>query len=152
MTHAPKIAQVSIEHLPTEKEVDTFIGKRLRLRRIEFGLSQETLGKLIGVTFQQIQKYEKGINHLSAAKLYLFSKVLHVDVSYFYTELLPHPEGSTDDIMLVLGNQNHHHRATLEIMKGFNYVSAPVQHALANLISEIARPQKQAAKNNQQGD
>ena len=67
--------------------VDVHVGKRLRLIRSMLGMSQETLGKAIGVTFQQIQKYERGINRVGSSRLYEFSKILSVPVSYFFEDL-----------------------------------------------------------------
>ena len=64
--------------------VDVHVGRRLRLKRTILGLSQEAIGKAIGVTFQQIQKYERGINRMGASRLYDFSRSLGVPVSYFF--------------------------------------------------------------------
>jgi len=70
--------------------IDEHIGKKLKLRRVNLGLSQAELGKLLNITFQQIQKYEKGVNRVSGGKIYELSKVLKVPVGYFY-------EGIDDD-------------------------------------------------------
>lgn len=67
--------------------IDIHVGKRLKLRRIEMGLSQEKLAKSLQMTFQQIQKYEKGVNRVSAGKLYELAVVLAVPVEYFFEEL-----------------------------------------------------------------
>ncbi len=64
--------------------VDVHVGKQLRVQRIIMGLSQEALAKAVGITFQQVQKYERGINRMSASRLYDFSRVLGVAVSYFF--------------------------------------------------------------------
>lgn len=64
--------------------VDIHVGKRLRLRRTILGLSQDVLGKAIQVSFQQIQKYERGMNRLGSSRLYDFAKLLKVPVSYFF--------------------------------------------------------------------
>lgn len=64
--------------------IDAHVGKKLKLRRINLGLSQQELGKLLSITFQQIQKYEKGVNRVSSGKLYYLSKVLKVPVAYFF--------------------------------------------------------------------
>lgn len=64
--------------------VDAHVGKKLKLRRINLGLSQQELGKLLNITFQQIQKYEKGVNRVSSGKLYELSKVLDAPVTYFF--------------------------------------------------------------------
>lgn len=66
--------------------VDVHVGKRLRLRRSLLGMSQEKLAESIGLTFQQIQKYEKGTNRISASRLFQFSKILQIPISYFYEQ------------------------------------------------------------------
>ncbi|CCQ72514.1 Putative HTH-type transcriptional regulator [Magnetospira sp. QH-2] len=60
------------------------MGSRLRKRRIFVGMSQEKLGEAVGLTFQQIQKYERGANRIGASRLYEFSRILDVSVSYFF--------------------------------------------------------------------
>ncbi|MGB3626594.1 MAG: helix-turn-helix transcriptional regulator [Henriciella sp.] len=64
--------------------IDRLIGQRLRWRRKELKWTQEQLGELLGLTFQQVQKYEKGVNRISAGRLYEISSVLEVPVLYFY--------------------------------------------------------------------
>lgn len=66
--------------------IDIHVGKRLRLRRTLLGMSQEAIGTAIGVSFQQIQKYERGINRMGASRLYDFAKILDVPVSHFFDE------------------------------------------------------------------
>lgn len=66
--------------------VDGYVGGRLRLRRTLLGLSQEKLAEAIGLTFQQVQKYERGTNRISASRLYQFAKILDVPVSYFFDQ------------------------------------------------------------------
>ena len=67
--------------------IDRYFGDRLRARRIMTKMSQEDLGKSLGVSFQQIQKYEKGTNRLSAAMMVRVAEILNVDVGYFYSEI-----------------------------------------------------------------
>src|SRR5208337_2540813 len=64
--------------------VDAYVGARLRMRRVMLGMSQGKLGQLLGVTFQQIQKYEKGSNRISASRLRQAAHVLEVPVEFFY--------------------------------------------------------------------
>jgi transcriptional regulator with XRE-family HTH domain len=71
----------------TPDPVDVHVGQRLRIRRSLLGLSQEKLAESIGLTFQQIQKYERGMNRISAGRLYQFSKILDVPVAYFYDQI-----------------------------------------------------------------
>lgn len=64
--------------------IDVHVGQRMRQRRQELGMTQTTLGDTVDVTFQQIQKYERGANRISASRLYAFAKALRVPVSYFF--------------------------------------------------------------------
>jgi transcriptional regulator with XRE-family HTH domain len=67
--------------------IDIHVGGRLRLRRMLLGWSQEKLGGSLGLTFQQIQKYEKGTNRVSASRLYELAQILNVPVQFFYDDL-----------------------------------------------------------------
>jgi transcriptional regulator with XRE-family HTH domain len=69
--------------------IDIHVGSRVRLRRTLLGMSQEKLGEAIGLTFQQVQKYERGANRVGASRLYDLSRVLDVPVSYFFEEMSP---------------------------------------------------------------
>ena len=67
--------------------VDVHVGKRIRMRRNLLGWSQEKLGEMLGLTFQQVQKYEKGLNRVSASRLWDFSVVLETTVSFFFEDM-----------------------------------------------------------------
>lgn len=69
--------------------IDIHVGQKLRLRRTLLGLSQEKLGEAVGITFQQLQKYERGANRISASRLFNLSQVLGVPVTYFFEDLPP---------------------------------------------------------------
>jgi len=75
--------------LPTGQPnpVDVHVGGRVRLRRTLLGMSQERLGEAIGLTFQQVQKYERGANRIGASRLWDLSRVLEVPVSYFFDDM-----------------------------------------------------------------
>jgi transcriptional regulator with XRE-family HTH domain len=64
--------------------IDAQVGNRLRLRRMMIGMSQERLGEMLGLTFQQVQKYEKGVNRIGAGRLFEVSRILGVPIQYFY--------------------------------------------------------------------
>ncbi|MDF3061895.1 MAG: helix-turn-helix protein [Microvirga sp.] len=64
--------------------VDKHVGSRVRMRRMLIGMSQEKLGEALGITFQQIQKYEKGTNRIGASRLHHIARVLGVTVDFFY--------------------------------------------------------------------
>ncbi|HLI10099.1 MAG TPA: helix-turn-helix transcriptional regulator [Alphaproteobacteria bacterium] len=67
--------------------VDVHVGSRVRLRRTMLGMSQEKLGEAIGLTFQQVQKYERGANRIGASRLFELSRVLDVPVSFFFDDM-----------------------------------------------------------------
>ena len=66
--------------------IDVHVGTRVRFRRMLLGMSQEKLGEMLGLTFQQVQKYEKGINRIGASRLFELANVLGVNVQFFYDE------------------------------------------------------------------
>jgi len=66
--------------------IDVMVGKRIRLRRVQLGLSQTELGKKLGVTFQQVQKYENGANRVSCSRLYETSTALEVPIGFFFMD------------------------------------------------------------------
>src|SRR6516225_2063372 len=76
----------------TEKEsrpspIDVHVGSRIRLRRTLLGMSQERLGEALGLTFQQVQKYERGVNRVGASRLFDLSRVLDVPISFFFDDM-----------------------------------------------------------------
>src|SRR5262249_48682224 len=70
--------------------IDVHVGSRIRLRRTLLGMSQERLGEALGLTFQQVQKYERGVNRVGASRLFDLSRVLDVPISFFFEA---RPEG-----------------------------------------------------------
>jgi transcriptional regulator with XRE-family HTH domain len=82
--------------------IDAQVGNRVRLRRMLIGMSQEKLGDFLGLTFQQVQKYEKGVNRIGAGRLFQVARILGVPIEYFYEgviEQLPasHGRGMAED-------------------------------------------------------
>jgi transcriptional regulator with XRE-family HTH domain len=75
--------------------IDVQVGNRVRIRRMLIGMSQEKLGDLLGLTFQQVQKYEKGVNRIGAGRLYEVARILNVPVDFFY-EGVGDPAGVSD--------------------------------------------------------
>ncbi|EJW21011.1 hypothetical protein IMCC14465_08070 [alpha proteobacterium IMCC14465] len=64
--------------------IDKHIGYKIKLRRVDAGMSQEALGEKVSLSFQQIQKYEKGANRISASRLFELARILEVEISYFF--------------------------------------------------------------------
>jgi transcriptional regulator with XRE-family HTH domain len=81
--------------------IDKHVGSRVRMRRMMLGMSQEKLGNSLGLTFQQVQKYEKGTNRIGASRLQQISHILQVPVSFFFEGApantnTPHEEGMSE--------------------------------------------------------
>ena len=74
--------------------VDVHVGARIRLRRTLMGMSQERLGDALGLTFQQVQKYERGVNRVGASRLFDLSRILDVPISFFYDNMPDSMSGS----------------------------------------------------------
>ena len=70
-----------------DREIDMHVGKRIRERRKELGLTQSMVAERLNLTFQQVQKYERGINRVSASRLYDIKEILNVNINYFFEEL-----------------------------------------------------------------
>ncbi|PZP84787.1 MAG: transcriptional regulator [Azospirillum brasilense] len=131
--------------MSTPHPVDVHVGRRLRLKRTILGLSQEAVGKEIGVTFQQIQKYERGINRMGASRLYDFARALRVPISYFFEGF---GDYANDELnAYALGEpaaQGYEHeqvnnRETLEVMRAYYRIKSPaVRKRIIELIKAMA--------------
>lgn len=135
--------------------IDVHVGSRIRLRRTLMGMSQERLGDALGLTFQQVQKYERGVNRVGASRLFDLSKVLDVPVSFFFDDIpgtTPEPQNvvvgarrswgfaeaqepfgtSANDDML-------HRRETLEMVRAYYRITDPaVRKRMFDLIKSLA--------------
>jgi transcriptional regulator with XRE-family HTH domain len=127
--------------------VDIHVGSRLRLRRTLLGLSQEKLGASVGFTFQQIQKYERGANRIGASRLYAFSQVLDVPVSFFFDEMPPEISGKggkakgglSDKAQTDFTADPLAKRETLELVRAYYRIGAPtVRKRLFELAKSLA--------------
>lgn len=94
-------------------DVDRYVGSRIRERRVMLGLSQQQMAHLIGVTYQQAHKYERGINRISAGRLFEIARVLRVPVSYFFDGL--EGNGTEDDLSM-------RQRMCLELARNFTQI------------------------------
>jgi len=108
--------------------VDEFVGLRLRWQRLKNKVSQEKLGKSLGVTFQQIQKYEKGSNRISASRLWNISKILGVPVNYFfdgYEDAIPAIEGFSESSEPALPIEFLQSHEGIKLFESFNRITNP---------------------------
>lgn len=122
--------------------IDVHVGARVRLRRTLLGMSQEKLGDAIGLTFQQVQKYERGANRIGASRLYDLSRVLDVPVSYFFEELgdaAPPPSGMGEPIAEPYQANPMMKRETLELVRAYLRITDPqVKRRLFDLAKALA--------------
>lgn len=128
--------------------IDIHVGKRVRLRRTLLGLSQEKLGEGLGLTFQQIQKYERGTNRIGSSRLYHLSQLLNVPVAYFFDEL--HPDlsesGAPASASVEASARGSaeadqlSHRETLELVRAYYRIENPqVRKRIFELVKTLAR-------------
>jgi transcriptional regulator with XRE-family HTH domain len=114
------------------QDIDRHVGTRIRERRIMLGLTQQQLADLIGVTYQQAHKYERGINRVSAGRLFEIARVLSVPVSYFF-------EGIDDQAQRAVSARE---RMCLELARNFAQISNERhQEALSQLARALATEQ-----------
>ncbi|MBL6932995.1 MAG: helix-turn-helix transcriptional regulator [Rhodospirillales bacterium] len=130
------------------RPVDMHVGQRLRLRRTLLGISQEQLGESVGLTFQQIQKYERGANRISASRLYEFCQILDVSITFFFDEMTKDVEKTkgafsktlSDQAQSVLQDDSMTRRETLELVRAYYKIANPsVRKRLYELIRSIEK-------------
>lgn len=114
--------------------IDVHVGGRVRLRRTLLGMSQEKLGEALGLTFQQVQKYERGANRIGASRLYDLSRVLDVPVSFFFDDMSDETKTQTPSLLLGTGLEEpasafEHNpmtkRETLELVRAYYRIIDP---------------------------
>ena len=125
--------------------IDAHVGGRVRLRRMLLGVSQEKLGEQLGLSFQQIQKYEKGMNRIGASRLYELSRILNVPVQFFYDDVPTQKSGSealpgfaeSSDEPYFSGVQNS--RESVDLNKAFARIAdLRTRRAIIDLVRSLA--------------
>ena len=124
--------------------IDVHVGGRVRLRRTLLGMSQERLGDALGLTFQQVQKYERGANRIGSSRLFHLSQILDVPVSFFFDDMSP----LDPDALPGLGEQKQAEfkpdplvkRETLELVRAYYKITDPgARKRLFELTKAIAK-------------
>jgi transcriptional regulator with XRE-family HTH domain len=119
--------------------IDTHVGSRVRSRRQELGLSQEKLGDALKLTFQQVQKYEKGVNRVSASRLQQLSHILKVPVAYFFEGTPGKLKSQGNAPSLEYVSEFTATADGLSLAKAFVQIrNANIRHLIVKLVSEIA--------------
>ena len=127
----------SVPNQRSANSVDGHVGSRVRLRRLELGLSQEKLAEQLGITFQQVQKYERGTNRIGASRLHQIAIVLQAPITYFF-------EGATDAGISRVNDaapltQALSDPATVRLVRAFANISDPqLKQKAVGIIEAIA--------------
>ena len=117
--------------------VDEHVGKPLKERRVKLGLSQEALAQYSGITFQQVQKYERGTNRISASRIFEFANVLKVPVNYFFDHYIG--EGALQLAEEQAGFEVHLPDDSAELAKAYDRIEDPeVKKSVRALVLAIA--------------
>ncbi len=123
--------------------VDIHVGARLRLRRTLLGLTQDQLGKALNLTFQQVQKYERGANRIGSSRLYKLSQILDVPVSFFFDEMPDDMSQPSSGIVNSKKREDIDHfsrRETLVLVKNYyNIEDINIRKKLYNFIKTLGR-------------
>ncbi|MDR0968272.1 MAG: helix-turn-helix domain-containing protein [Holosporaceae bacterium] len=131
------------ESKSTRSELDTHIGNRVKSRRSFLGISQEKLGNYLGITFQQIQKYEKGVNRISASSLFSIARVLGVDLSYFFDGYREDPAHILDGRSAIYEADATTKKETADLLRSYYKIEDPsVRKKVIELVKTISASQK----------
>ncbi len=141
MTRAPDRRSELASEARTPALVDSHVGARVRIRRKLLGVSQQQLADALGLTFQQVQKYERGSNRVSASKLYEIARFLTTPVAYFFEEL-PNPETGEGDEAMDADRRVHEFLRTaegLELARLFPHIHrAGLRRSILELVRAAA--------------
>ena len=123
--------------------VDVHVGSRVRLRRTLLGMSQEKLGDALGLTFQQVQKYERGANRIGSSRLFQLSKILDVPVSFFFDDMetasAAGARGMSDANSVPFEAEQLARRETLELVRAYYRITEPtVRKRIFELVKSVA--------------
>lgn len=126
---------------------DVHVGTRMRTRRTMLGLSQEKLADALGITFQQVQKYERGVNRVGASRLFDLSRVLGVPVNYFFDGIVYESANKSKGYSLAspkisYKSEEIYDRETLELIKAYKSIqNSDVRKSVLDMIRSLAKKQ-----------
>lgn len=131
--------------------IDVYVGNRLRKRRTFLGLSQETLGASVGLTFQQVQKYERGTNRIGASRLFHLSQILDVDQNYFFEDIpvdlaqqagipMEHMQGLSEEMQAKLEPDPMAQKETMDLIRAYYAIDdAAIRRKMLELVKTMAQ-------------
>lgn len=127
--------------------IDVHVGRRVRLRRTLLGMSQEQLGDALNITFQQVQKYERGSNRISASRLWDISQILDVPVSFFFDDMSDDTAAHSPRRMRTASSEEYEEkpndpmarRETLELVRAYyNITNQQVRKRITEMVKAVA--------------
>ena len=133
--------------MSTPDPIDIHVGSRVRMRRTLLGMSQEKLGNALGLTFQQIQKYERGANRIGSSRLYKLSHILDVPVGYFFEDMqeetIRRARGLSDTGPEAFEQDKLAKRETLELVRAYYKITdSKVRKRTFELVKAVAQSGK----------
>jgi transcriptional regulator with XRE-family HTH domain len=123
---------------PESWSVDAYVGQRLRARRSLLGISQEKLGEAIGLTFQQVQKYERGSNRISAGTLYRLGQALGVPVGFFFDSYDTAPQQDGDIVPVAPVTESAISRREARLLRSWRNAPEAVANEVLALLSSLS--------------
>lgn len=115
-------------------EIDQQVGERIRRRRVLLGLTQDHLGETLGISYQQIQKYETGANRVSAGRLFQIAQTLQIDVSHFFNGLSEVDHAEEDDLAASASSRN-----VIDLVRNFSRIEDDrIRTAVLSLVRSLA--------------
>jgi transcriptional regulator with XRE-family HTH domain len=122
--------------------VDIHVGKRLRSRRTILGMSQEDIGSAVGITFQQVQKYERGLNRMGSSRLYEFATLLSVSISYFFEDFaegIKHNANILDDGQFTFEHETLSNKEVMTLVRSYHAITdQKIRKKILSLVRAIA--------------
>jgi transcriptional regulator with XRE-family HTH domain len=118
--------------------VDIHVGARIRTRRLMIGMNQETLARALGLTFQQVQKYEGGANRVSASRLSQIAEILGVPISHFFSDL--EPDGAAPSAQDREARERLQRPETIELVRAYYAIADPrTRHQFLEMVKAAAQ-------------
>ncbi|WP_458094198.1 helix-turn-helix domain-containing protein [Roseomonas sp. WA12] len=142
-------APVSAGQERNPSAIDVHVGSRVRLRRTLLGMSQEKLGSALSLTFQQVQKYERGINRIGASRLFDLARILDVPIGFFFDDMSSSVKGGSvvnsvrtaahNEALNGIDEDLLHKRETLDLVRAYQQISEPaVRKRVLDLMRSLA--------------
>lgn len=126
----------------TPHPVDIHVGKRLRSRRTILGMSQEDIGGAVGITFQQVQKYERGLNRIGSSRLYEFATLLGVSISYFFEDFVDAVKSNSNvlaDSEFLFEHESLNNKEVMALVRSYNSINDPkIRKKILSLVKAIS--------------